>query len=165
VIRNLVLYPDKRLRQRCAEVEEITDEILVIAQDMVETMEFEGRGVGLGASQIGEMVRIIVIGDPKPSTVYINPILKDPSSEREVAEEATLSMPGVRGPVSRPVSITLEALTLDGKPIERRLEGVEARIAMHENDHINGVLFIDRMSKKERAKIEPQLRRIRRGRV
>lgn len=162
--RALVLYPDARLRKRCAPVEEITPEIRLIAQDMIDTMCFEGRGIGLGACQIGEMLRIIVVGEPEP-VVYINPKLSDPSAEKEGLQEATLSLPGVSAWVERPVSITIEALDLEGNSISRRLSGLEARIAMHENDHINGVLFIDRVSRKERRRLEPLLRKVRRGAV
>ena len=158
--RDLLLYPDPRLRQRCAPVEVINDEVIAAAQDMIETATFQGRGIGLAANQIGVMLRIILLCPPEQEPrIYVNPQLRDPSAEEEVMEEGTLSLPGLRAPVKRPVAITISGLNLEGKPIEERLTGLEARIAMHENDHINGVYFFDRSDKKDRAQLEPELRR------
>jgi peptide deformylase len=160
--RDILLYPNPRLRQRCVAVKAIDDKVRTTAQEMIETATFEGRGIGLAANQIGSMKRIILLCPPgSEPRIYINPILENPSAETEVMEEGTLSLPGLRLPVERPVEITIVALNLDGERVEERLKGLEARIAMHENDHINGVYFFDRASKRDRQKIEGDLRRLR----
>lgn len=162
--REIVLYPDPRMRQRCTPVEVINGEVRQIAQDMIDTATFQGQGIGLAANQIGAMLRVILLCPPdQEPRIFINPELRDPSRHKEVMEEATLSLPGLRAPVERPAEITLSGLNLEGKPVEERLIGLEARIAMHENDHINGVYFFDRTDKRHKRLLEPELRRRRKG--
>lgn len=170
MIKELVYYGDARLRQKCAPVEEITDEIRQYAQDLVDTC-IDGDGAGLAGPQIGIMYRMFVccfytsgdkegeysIEDP---IVCINPKLSEPSEELHPWPQGCLSIPEVYADVVRPNGIILEWTDLDGNQQSRELHGINATIAMHENDHINGVLFIDRLPQKERRSLEPLLRKV-----
>lgn len=162
-------YGDPILRQKAKPVEEITDEIRQLCQDMIETM-LEYKGIGLAATQVGHMVRIFVsnvefedeegevhLGDP---VVYINPVLSEPSDTCVERSEGCLSIPKLYAAVTRPLTITVEAMDLEGNLFKKECYGYHARNIMHENDHLNGVLFIDRIKGKRRTQLEPELRRI-----
>jgi peptide deformylase len=159
-------YAHPVLRKRCEPISEITDEIRQLAKDMIETMD-KSNGVGLAAPQVGKSIRMFVLreyivgegddwslSEPK---VYINPVLSSPSPEHLIDTEGCLSLPGLRLDVERPEKITVQAMDLDGNLFTEEVEGYNARIRMHENDHINGVLFIDRVDPHTRKKIEPLL--------
>jgi len=171
MILPLVFYDDKRLRVKCEPIEKITDEIRTLAHDMIETTR-ASKGLGLAAPQVGHLVRLFVLdfdslddeGDPILGSphVFINPTLTDPSDEKDLDIEGCLSIPGIRKEVSRPYSITIKALDVDGKEFTMEASDYHARAIMHENDHINGVLFIDRLPSYKRKAIEPELRRIKR---
>lgn len=160
-------YGDPILRNRCKPVTEITDEIRQLARDMIETMDLSN-GCGLAAPQVGHSIRLFVLRDyiihedghwtlAEPR-VYINPKLSSPGCHILTDVEGCLSLPGLRLNIDRPDRITIEAQDLDGKLIKEEIEGYNARIRMHENDHINGVLFIDRVDEKTRHQIDPLLR-------
>lgn len=162
-------YGDPILRKRCQEITEITDEIRKLAKDMIETMD-KTNGAGLAAPQVGKSIRMFVLRDyivhedgrwtqaePK---VFINPKLSCPGEHFLIEKEGCLSIPGLRGEVARPDRITVEAMDLDGNTFIEEIEGYNARIRMHENDHINGVLYIDRVDVHTRRKMEPDLRAI-----
>ncbi len=162
-------YGDPILRKQCKPVAAITDEVRQLAKDMIETMD-KGNGCGLAAPQVGYSLRLFVLRDyivhedghwslsePK---VYINPKLSKPGKHILTDVEGCLSIPQIRLDIDRPDWITVEALDLDGNLFTEEVEGYNARIRMHENDHINGVLFIDRVDEKTRHKIEAQLRDI-----
>lgn len=174
MILPLSYYGDPVLRKKALPVEEITDEILQLAQDMIETMESQD-GLGLAAPQVGHSIRLFIICVPEKSSeeedaemvkgvpeVFINPKLSSPSDETGVFLEGCLSIPKVYGDVVRPMTIHVEAMNLEGEIFERELTDLEARVVMHENDHINGVLFVDRIKGKERKVLEPQLREVKR---
>ncbi|MBS0652213.1 MAG: peptide deformylase [Verrucomicrobia bacterium] len=160
-------YGNPVLRKRCKPIDEITDEIRKLAKDMIETMD-KGNGCGLAAPQVGHAVRMFVLRDYimhddghwtlSDAKVYINPKLTHPGTHLLTDVEGCLSLPGLRLDIDRPDRITVEALDIDGKPFTEEVEGYNARIRMHENDHINGVLFIDRVDEKTRHKIDPLLR-------
>lgn len=167
--RPLVYYGNPLLRKKSVKVEKINDEIKTLVKDMIETMD-ANNGVGLAAIQVGEPWRVIVIrpeienesgkimlGEPE---VYINPVLSNPSSETNIFSEGCLSIPGIHREVERPKSIHVEAMDLEGNKISEDFEGFKAVEIMHENDHLNGVLFVDRLSKENRKKIEPYLKEI-----
>lgn len=167
----LVYYGNPVLRRKCQKVKEITPEVKELIQNMKDTM-CPPHAVGLSAPQVGSNLAIfmtnviavspsgkITYGDPR---VFINPILKNPSDERELSGEGCLSIPGVYADVWRPVSIIVEALDEKGNKFEEKLSGYLARIIMHENDHLNGVLFIDRLNPKERKELEPALQAVKR---
>lgn len=162
-------FGDPVLRKVCFPVEKITSEIRLLVSNMIETMD-SLNGVGLAANQVGELYKIFVIrpeikspnGDfiLGPPEVYINPVISSPSEETEVMTEGCLSFPGLHLDVSRPVSIYIEAMDLDGKIFSSTVSGFKARELMHENDHINGRFFIDRISPALKKEIEPALRDI-----
>lgn len=162
-------YGDPILRKRASEVTEITPEIRQLCLDMMKAM-VDFNGIGLAAPQIGVLLRILVsnvemeredgelvIGAPK---VYINPVLSNVSEAVVDRSEGCLSIPKLYAGVVRPYSITVNALDIDGKPFEKECTGYLARNIMHEVDHLNGVLFIDRIKGKKRKELESNLRRI-----
>jgi peptide deformylase len=158
-------YGDPILRKRCEPIQEVTDEIHTLARDMIETMD-KGNGCGLAASQVGHPIRMFVLRDyivedghwrQGPPRVFINPKLSHPGEEKLTDVEGCLSLPGLRLNIDRPNKITVEAMDLDGKIFVEEIEGYNARIRMHENDHINGVLFVDRVDVNMRKKLDPIL--------
>jgi peptide deformylase len=166
----LCYYGNPVLRKKCTPVEQITDEIKTLIKDLEETMEAYA-GLGISAPQVGKSLAIFLVRYPiedesshrydrAPLKVYINPKLSQPSQETWVHEEGCLSIPKVYADVERPFTITITALDIDGKEFSEELSGWHARVVMHENDHINGVLFVDRISEKSRNRIEPALRTI-----
>lgn len=163
-------YGDPALRRRADEVAEMTDELRRLIVELRETRHLH-EGAGVAAPQVGGRLRVFLarLDDfdaaghfvEGPLLVFINPKLSNPSKETEVMDEGCLSIPGIRVPVERPVAITVDALDEDGKPFKLELRGLPARIIMHENDHLNGTLTVDRTPKKVRNMIEPVLRTIR----
>lgn len=162
-------YDDPVLRKQALSIDAITPEIEKLGRDMIETMILH-KGVGLAGPQVGVMLRIFVIQDERVNEmgewivsepeVIINPVLSKPSHEKEVMEEGCLSLPGLHVYVVRPKTIHIRYQNIKGEWIEEAVTDFRARVMMHENDHLNGVLTIDRMDKKERKKIEPQLQAI-----
>jgi len=162
-------YGHPVLRSHCEPIAEITDEIRKLAQDMVETMD-TGNGIGLAAPQVGKAIRLFVlrnyIEDPEGKTtisdpqVFINPKILEYSEELLTDTEGCLSLPGIRLEIMRPAKIKIEATDLSGNIFVEEVLGYNARVRMHENDHINGVLFIDRVDHATRKKIDPILREI-----
>lgn len=165
----LVYYDHPTLRKKAIKIESITDAIKQLANDLTETMIYHN-GVGLAAPQVGISLRIFVIRDEQVGVdgsfhfgapeVLINPILSHPSEEKEVMAEGCLSIPGVHAEVIRPSRIHVRYQTVDGELKEEEVSQFRARVMMHENDHINGVLFIDRLTKEERLRIKPLLNAI-----
>ncbi|MDP1834750.1 MAG: peptide deformylase [Chlamydiales bacterium] len=167
---SLVYYGSPILRQKAEPIGEITDVVKELAREMSEWVR-QHRGLGLAAPQVGYSWRLFVVCFPtyasdgrmltgKEVTVFINPRLSRPSKELWTREEACFSIPGVYCPVSRPMHITVEAMDLEGNTFSIDLDGLPARIVMHENDHINGVLIVDRISAKERRAFDTLLRKI-----
>lgn len=164
-------YGDPVLRKRAKEITEITDEIKELAATLIEKM-YEYKGIGLAAPQIGILKRIFVmcvdhedsegeihVGEPR---IFINPILKNPSEESVERSEGCLSIPNLTAPVMRPLMIDIEATDLEGKKFTMKdCWGFLGRVMMHENDHLNGVLFIDHIKGKRRTQLDPLLRKIR----
>lgn len=165
----LTYYGDPLLRQKGEEIGEITPEIVQLAHDMIETMR-ASNGVGIAAPQVGKSLRLFIICDEKVGPdgeillgepeVILNPTLTAPSQESASMVEGCLSIPGVRVEVVRPLKIQIRYQNLKGEWIEEEATDFRARVIMHENDHINGVLMIDRTSEKERRRIEPLLKKI-----
>ena len=144
------LYGDPVLRQVAAPVREITPEIKRIIADMTETM-WHQVGIGLAAPQVGLPHRILVMDDGKGGAqALINPVIESRSGTiRE--EEGCLSLPGIFADVERSRSITVSALDADGKPFSFEASGLKSRVVQHEMDHLDGVLFIDHISRLKRA--------------
>ncbi len=170
MILDLKYYGNPILREKCLPVKEVNDQLKKFAQDLIETV-LKHDGAGLAASQVGKLVRLFVIrydngedseGHPIfcPPKVYINPILSSPSENIGVAREGCLSIPGIVKEVKRPYKIEVEYLDLEGKTQKEEATGWRARVIMHENDHLNGVLFIDRLDTKSKKNLEDDLRRL-----
>ncbi|MBS0622115.1 MAG: peptide deformylase [Verrucomicrobia bacterium] len=158
---SLRYFGDPIFRKRALPVGVVNDEVKATVASILRAMEDYG-AIGLAAPHVGVLLRIIVIRLELhlPPQVYLNPRLYDPSKEKEAMEEGSISWPGVRANVERPREISLEAMDLMGTLVTKRLVGLEARVAMHENDQLNGVLFIDRCAPKLRARLFAQLRRL-----
>jgi peptide deformylase len=162
-IRPLVILPDPKLRLVSAPVAEITDEIRVLAEDMLETM-YSAPGVGLAAIQIGVPKRVVTIdvskseGERHP-LVLINPEILWSSEEMRVYEEGCLSIPEYYEEVERPDRVHFRYTNLQGETIEREADGLLATCVQHEIDHLNGVLFIDYLSKLKRDRVTAKFRK------
>ena len=163
------------LRAKAEPIAQIDEPLRRLADDMLETM-YAHEGCGLAGNQVGVARRIIVIdtreakkrpsilrigGKSRPvhkhmPMVLINPVLK-PGPGRESGSEACLSIPGVSGDVERPPMVRLKALDLDGQPVEFEAEGLLSRALQHEVDHLDGILFIDRLDPDERQRVADEL--------
>ena len=175
MILDVVKYGHPTLRQKGARIEAITPEIKKLIADMFETMEAR-HGVGLAAQQVGRALQLTVIDvreikdrpswlelDGQPADVneimplvLINPEIK-PAGEPVTSGEGCLSFPEIFAEITRSESVFVKALNGKGKPVEFRCGGLLARVVQHEADHLNGILFIDRMDRKTKAELRPQL--------
>lgn len=156
-IKPLIILPDPLLRQVSAPIERVDAELEQLIDDMLETM-YEAPGIGLAAIQVGVPRRLLVIDlakeDEEPAPlVYINPEILKSSDERSVYEEGCLSIPDYYAEVERPASITVKALGRDGKETVTEADGLLATCLQHEIDHLNGVLFIDHISRLKREMV------------
>ncbi|PTM39320.1 peptide deformylase [Bosea sp. 124] len=178
-IRPLVILPDAQLRLVSTQVEEITPEIRTLVSDMFETM-YDAPGIGLAAIQIGVPWRVVTLdvakapeGDkaesegeesveadqekrdarPRNPMAFINPQITWSSEERSIYEEGCLSIPEYYEEVERPASVRVSYLDLDGKQQEIAADGLLATCLQHEIDHLNGVLFIDHLSRLKRERV------------
>jgi len=148
MIRTILHYPDKRLRQRGEKVQAVTPEIEQLIDDMAETM-YAAPGVGLAATQIGIPLQLFIIdiaGENEPSDlrVFINPEFTERDGEI-TWQEGCLSFPGVQEEIDRNARVKVKALGPDGKPFELEAEGLLAVAIQHEYDHLQGTLMIDHM--------------------
>jgi peptide deformylase len=152
------LYGDPVLRQVATPVREITAEIKRIIADMTETM-WHQVGIGLAAPQVGLPHRILVMDDGSGGAqALINPVIESRSGTIREAE-GCLSLPGVFGVVERTKTITVRAMDADGKPVSLEATGLKARIVQHELDHLDGVLFIDRLPPVTRDRIKKKIQK------
>jgi len=143
----IVSYPDPRLKVKAEAIEAITPEIIGLANRMVELM-VESSGVGLAAPQVGVSLRLIVIslsGKKEDAEVLVNPNVTNLNGWSEM-EEGCLSIPGVRATVKRAAACTVEAMDLEGNQFMMDAVELLATILQHETDHLNGILFIDRLN-------------------
>ena len=155
--RDILILPDKRLRLVSKPVAKIDAATRKLVEEMFETM-YDAPGIGLAAIQIGEPRRIVTMDlakkdDPKEPQVFINPEVIGESGERNIHEEGCLSIPEYYEEVERPASVTVRYLDLDGKQHEIEAEGLLATCLQHEIDHLNGMLFIDHISKLKRDRV------------
>ena len=141
---------DKVLRQKAKEVKELTDDVKKLIKDLVHTMYIED-GVGLAAPQVGRLMRIFVVdpywyreGYERNPRIFINPKFVEFSGE-VTEEEGCLSLPGIYGPVSRAERVIIEGLNENFERIRIQSDGLFARSLQHENDHLDGILFIDKV--------------------
>ncbi|MGE0034495.1 MAG: peptide deformylase [Xanthobacteraceae bacterium] len=156
-LREILILPDKRLRLVSEPVKKITADVRRLVDDMFETM-YDAPGVGLAAIQVGAPQRIVTIDvakkeEPKNPQVFINPELLGVSEEKTIHEEGCLSIPEYYDDVERPEQIRVRYLDLGGKSQEIEANGLLARCLQHEVDHLNGVLFIDYLSKLKRDRV------------
>jgi peptide deformylase len=152
-------YGDPALRRRAAPVGEMTPEIRAIIADMTETM-YDEVGIGLAAPQVGIALRLIVVADDEGRNVQalLNPAITDKGGEA-TAEEGCHSIPGVFAPVTRAAWVKVEAQSVDGKPVTIDARGLRARVLQHEIDHLDGVLFIDRVDPVTRDRIKRKIKK------
>src|SRR5688500_9684531 len=150
-------FGDPVLRERAREVEEVTDLHRKLAKDMLETMR-EAPGVGLAGNQVGVLHRIFVWEVEDAHGAFINPVITKRSDETFVDDEGCLSMPGLIYPVERSLEVSVEGLDENGDRISMEAEGFLARIFQHEIDHLDGVLFFDRLPEELRKQALSQLR-------
>jgi peptide deformylase len=156
-LRELVILPDKRLRLVSKPVEKVDASVRKLVEDMFETM-YDAPGIGLAAIQIGDARRIVTMDlsnkdDEKAPQVFINPEIVAESNEMSVHEEGCLSIPEYYEEVERPAVVTVRYLDMDGKRHEEEASGLFATCIQHEIDHLNGVLFIDHLSKLKRDRV------------
>jgi peptide deformylase len=156
-LRDIIILPDKRLRSVSKPIAKISDEIRTLVADMFDTM-YEAPGIGLAAIQVGVPSRVVVMDLSKREAeaeprVFINPEISWSSEEKSLYEEGCLSIPDIHEDVERPARVKVKYLDLDGTPQETEAEGLFAICIQHEVDHLNGVLFIDHISKLKRERI------------
>lgn len=157
----VILYPDRILRQRCEPVREIDDETFRNADGMLECM-YESEGLGLAAPQVGWTQRIVTLdpeGERSGERIFVNPRLLDQQGQVE-REEGCLSLPGIWIPVVRAEKVVVSAYTLRGRKVEIEAEGLVARAWQHELDHLNGTLIIDRVPATTRMRIRSRLKEL-----
>ena len=156
-LRDIIKLPDKRLRLVSDPVEKVDAELKRLVEDMFETM-YHAPGIGLAAIQVGVPKRVVTMDvskkeDAKTPRVLINPEILWSSDEKSVYEEGCLSIPDIHEDVERPARVTIRYTNLAGKPQEEEADGLFATCIQHEIDHLNGVLFIDHISKLKRDRI------------
>jgi peptide deformylase len=156
-LRDIILLPDKRLRQTSEPVKTVDAEVRTLVDDMLETM-YKAPGVGLAAIQVGVPRRIVTLDTAKKDEeqkpqVFLNPEILWTSEEKGTYEEGCLSIPEYYEEVERPVAIKVRYMDLDGKSHEIEADGFLATVLQHEIDHTNGVLFIDHISKLKRDRV------------
>ncbi|MFH1854027.1 MAG: peptide deformylase [Candidatus Omnitrophota bacterium] len=153
-ILGIKIYPDKILRKKSSAVKHIGKEERKLASDMIETMH-SANGIGLAAPQVGISKRIIVVNDPensKSGIALVNPVVVKKKGRSSFCE-GCLSVPNITGDIVRPDFVVVEALNLDGDNIKIDTGGLLARVIQHEIDHLDGILFIDRISFLRRRRI------------
>lgn len=168
---DLLYYGNPLLRKRSAPIKDINEDIRSLVREMEKALFFY-KGIGISAPQVGYSLRIfisIVEGDDSDGNpicgkprVYINPVLSSPDPVSDMRLEGCLSIPGIYAKVKRPVCIFVEAFDVDGSRFQEEAVGWKARCIMHENDHINGILFIDRVDKKRKKAMAKDLQEIKR---
>jgi peptide deformylase len=155
--RDILIIPDKRLRQVSQPIKKIDADVRKLVEDMFETM-YDAPGIGLAAIQVGAPKRVVTMDlakkdDPKQPQVFVNPEILWSSEEKATYEEGCLSIPEFYGDVERPAQVKVKYLDLDGEPHEIEANGLLATCLQHEIDHLNGVLFIDHLSKLKRDRV------------
>lgn len=156
-IKPLIILPDPVLRQVSKPIERVDADIQRLVDDMLETM-YDAPGIGLAAIQVGVARRMLVIdlskeGEEKQPLVFINPEIVSSSDERSVYEEGCLSIPDYYAEVERPAKVTAKYLDREGKEQSVEADGLLATCLQHEIDHLNGVLFIDHISRLKREMV------------
>jgi peptide deformylase len=150
------------LRRRAEEVPGPDPELARLVADMFETM-YDARGIGLAGPQVGVSKRVIVVDvheEGVPRMALLNPVIVEQGGERVKEEEGCLSIPGVGGVVERPATCVVEATDPEGRPVRVEADGMLARCLQHEVDHLDGVLFVDRLSPIKRTMVLRKYRKL-----
>lgn len=161
----ILVAPDPRLKEKAKPVEKVDADVRQLMDDMLETM-YDAPGIGLAATQVGVGKRVIVVDvadarngeEPNPIKLA-NPVVVDASTEEALFEEGCLSVPSYYEEVSRPTACTVRGLDADGKEVEIKAEGLLATCLQHEIDHLDGMLFIDHVSRLKRNMILKKLKK------
>ena len=156
----IIRYPHPTLRYKSKAIRHVDSELQEVVQQMF-TLMYEANGVGLAANQVDLPLRLFIMNsegnaEEGEDLVFINPILTQQEGEAE-SDEGCLSIPGVSAAVTRPRQVHLEAYNLQGQPFGATLSDVMARVVQHENDHLDGVLFTDRVATADKLDLEPTL--------
>ena len=161
--RKILIEPDPILRKKCEPLEQVNNETRKLMKDMLETM-YKAPGIGLAAVQIGILKRIVVIdiskekeGEKKNPLFLVNPEITHRSEKTSVYEEGCLSLPGQYAEIERPAECRLKYVDYNGKAKELKVDGLLATCIQHEVDHLNGILFIDYLSKLKKTMIVKKL--------
>ncbi len=150
---NIVTLGDPILKKHSTLVTSINEDVERFLNEMFDTM-YMGKGIGLAAVQVGKLDRIFVTHVPRDMPrVFINPEIVETSLDEEIYEEGCLSIPGINADVIRPYAIKVQAWNERGKPFTMDAEGLLARVIQHELDHLNGILFIDKLDDKKRNRL------------
>lgn len=163
-IKPLIILPDPLLRQVSKPVERFDENLRKFSADMLDTM-YDAPGIGLAAIQVGEPLRMLVIDlakedEPKAPQVFINPKVVSSSEERNVYEEGCLSIPDYYAEVERPKGVRVSYVDIDGKQHEIEADGLLSTCLQHEIDHLNGVLFIDYISRLKREMVVKKFKKL-----
>jgi peptide deformylase len=174
-IRPIIETPDPRLREISQPVTRFDEDLKTLVADMLETM-YDAPGIGLAAIQVAEPLRLLVIDlqEPDPDDpegkavirnprVFINPVFSEPSEEHSVYSEGCLSVPEQYADVTRPAEITVDWQDEDGAHHRERMTGLMATCIQHEHDHLEGILFIDHLSRLKRDMVLKKLAKTRRA--
>lgn len=167
----LAHYGDAVLRKKAVQIEQINEEIRELIENMIDTM-ITTRGIGLAAPQVNHSLAVFIAYFPitdeeverSKIRIFINPKIIEYTQETTIYSEGCLSIPRLYKDIERPLKVTLTALDLEGNTFTEEFHDFHAHIVLHENDHLNGVLFIDRLPIRERKLIEPHLREIKKKR-
>jgi peptide deformylase len=150
---SIIKLGDPALQKHSSIVTDINGDIRTLIQGMAEAMD-RGRGVGLAAVQVGQLLRLFITRIPGDTLrVFINPDILETSIEQKPFEEGCLSIPGLYTDVIRPTSVRIQAWSARGRPFALTADGYLGRVIQHEFDHLNGILFIDRIEQKKRQRL------------
>ena len=164
-VRTILIHPESKLRKVSLEITKFSDELLALADDMLETM-YTAPGIGLAAPQVGSLVRLIVIDcnteceNIRSPIQMFNPEIIEFSKEKNVHEEGCLSIPGQFGEVERPSTVSIQWINRDGNEEHKTFEGLWATCIQHEIDHLDGKLFIDYLSPLKRQLITRKMKKL-----
>ncbi|MCZ7674744.1 MAG: peptide deformylase [Roseovarius sp.] len=168
--RPILIHPDPRLKKLCAPVDDLSDELRRLADDMLETM-YDAPGIGLAAPQVGVLSRLIVLdcvkeeGAPPRPMVMFNPEVVAASDELNTHEEGCLSIPEEYAEVTRPKVVDLRWIDRDGRERQETFDGLWATCVQHEIDHLNGRLFIDYLGPMKRQLITRRMQKLKRDKA
>lgn len=162
VYSKIMVFGNQILREKAANVAIFDQELKKLVQNMFETM-YKARGIGFAAPQIGISKRVMILDitdQEGPKLALINPVIVSKSRLTEIEEEGCLSVPGIRGNVVRAKKIQVRAFDPDGKPLEFSASNLLARVIQHEMDHLDGILFTDRLSAEELALLQGDIEKL-----